>query len=44
MDAVQIDELVQYLGPDAFMELGKSLRRYKTGLAPTFDFSEVLRI
>ena len=36
------DLIKQYLGADAFVESGKPVRAYKTGMTPDFDFSEVL--
>lgn len=33
----------QHLGVDAFMDPGKTSRAYKTGLAPQFDFSQILK-
>lgn len=35
-------DLREHLGQDAFMDPGKSYLKYKTGTAPTFDFSEIL--
>ena len=32
----------EYLGKDAFVELGKSSHNYKEGIAPNFDFTDVL--
>ncbi len=32
----------EYLGKDAFVELGKSSHNYKDGIAPNFDFTDVL--